>query len=42
MEKMKERVLDKSFKKIYNRKEVKHWLILEYRISMQIREIEMT
>jgi hypothetical protein len=26
MEKMKERVLDKSFKKVYNRKEVKHWV----------------
>lgn len=23
---MKERVLDKSFKKIYNRKEVKYWV----------------
>ena len=26
MEKMKERVLDKSFKKVYNRKEVKNWV----------------
>jgi len=26
MEKMKERVLDKSYKKVYNRKEVKHWV----------------
>ena len=26
MEKMKERVLDKSFKKVYDRKEVKKWV----------------
>jgi len=26
MEKMKERVLDKSFKKVYDRKEVKDWV----------------
>ena len=26
MEKMKERVLDKSFKKVYDRKEVKNWV----------------
>ena len=26
MEKIKERVLDKSYKKVYNRKEVKSWV----------------